>query len=233
MKTMSRLLGIILMLSLGLSSCNNDADKPNPTPEVEGLQRVDYLDVSSHSDWVYFSFKDKKAVEVSNEAEDLNWDVAFKRQNFKVNGKKGFSGKAVVAKSGKAGTEAFAAVISSAGKDFVGNTVATISVGFAHMKGGYDLAEKPHVTDQIGDYHEATNKEGQKYGACNYSNSYCSILVDMNQHGNVSAMYKPNPQVFIFRSADGKRHYKFQALDAVSQNGEKGGHLSFQYQKIQ
>lgn len=70
-----------------LNACSDD-DEPKLPGDVK---TVEYLNATSYTEWVYFSFDKGEIVEVSDYANDLSWDIAFHRGDLRLNG--GKSGK--------------------------------------------------------------------------------------------------------------------------------------------
>lgn len=77
----------ILSLILGaifISSCS----KSNDENSTQTSTSYEYLDATSYTEWVYFSFMDKKIMTVKNPEKDLSWDIAFHRGDIRLNGGK-------------------------------------------------------------------------------------------------------------------------------------------------
>lgn len=73
----------LVVSSIFLISCNND-DKEESTPqETKSVQ----IDARSYADWVYFSFESGTVVEIDpqNFDESLQWDIAFHRNDIRLN----------------------------------------------------------------------------------------------------------------------------------------------------
>ena len=79
------------------TSCSKD---DNPTPIPSTAKEVKELNVSSQTEWVYFSFSEGKQVEVTNPRTSDNWDIAFNRYNVKTNGGTSGIGGVEVANTG-------------------------------------------------------------------------------------------------------------------------------------
>lgn len=79
------LTGIILF-----SSCNDDDDAILLSGDVKDVQ---FVDATSYTDWVYFSFEKGEVVEVVDHTTDLSWDIAFHRGDIRLNGGESGSGK--------------------------------------------------------------------------------------------------------------------------------------------
>lgn len=82
---------ILIFLSVFVSativSCEKDKDNENDTDTEQIV-----VDVSKDLfNWLYYSFSDKKLVEVSDFKNDLSWDLGIRYENFRTNG--GKSGK--------------------------------------------------------------------------------------------------------------------------------------------
>ncbi len=89
-------LGLLILCGiLFLSSCSSDDDDPQPTAPGS-VETVEFLDVKSYTEWVYFSFEKKSVVTVTDFANDLNWDIAFHRGDVRLNGGKSGKGKGAV-----------------------------------------------------------------------------------------------------------------------------------------
>lgn len=76
----SILFGVILTVSC--SKSNHEDQHPSSSTNYK------YLDATSYTDWVYFSFSSGKIVTVKNPEKDLSWDVAFHRGDIRLNGGK-------------------------------------------------------------------------------------------------------------------------------------------------
>ena len=89
-----KLLTIMLSCILAFGACSSDDDDPiitPPTNEEDVAKDITFLNVSSYTDWVYFSFAKGEVVTVTDYANDLSWDIAFHRGDVRLNG--GASGK--------------------------------------------------------------------------------------------------------------------------------------------
>ena len=76
-----------------LNSCSDKDDEPQLPGSVNV---VEYVDATSYTDWVYFSFEKGEEVEVSDYANDLSWDIAFHRSDIRLNGGKSGKGQGEV-----------------------------------------------------------------------------------------------------------------------------------------
>jgi len=80
---------LLLSLVLFMSACKDSEEEPKPALEVKTVQ----IDARSYADWVYFSFEKGEVVSVdpAGFSSDLNWDIAFHRNDVRLNC--GLSGK--------------------------------------------------------------------------------------------------------------------------------------------
>ncbi|MBX2952060.1 MAG: HmuY family protein [Leadbetterella sp.] len=80
---------LFLPVMLCLTACEDKEEEPKPVLEVKTVQ----IDARSYSEWVYFSFEKGEIVTVNPNSfsTDLNWDIAFHRNDVRLNG--GASGK--------------------------------------------------------------------------------------------------------------------------------------------
>lgn len=83
-----RLLLMALAGILVFASCSKDEEEEQLPG---GVSKYEYLDATSYTKWVYFSFKTGDTVTVSDPTNDLSWDIAFHRGDIRLNG--GESGK--------------------------------------------------------------------------------------------------------------------------------------------
>jgi hypothetical protein len=87
----SNLLLAILLSSICLSSCDKENDKEEKLPG--SVTKHEYLNATSYTDWVYFSFEKGTIVEVTDYKNDLSWDIAFHRGDIRLNGGESGSGQ--------------------------------------------------------------------------------------------------------------------------------------------
>ncbi len=83
----------IIALVIGLfvfSSCSSN-DREEDIATVGEIKKYEFLDAKSYSKWVYFSFSKGAIVNVTDDQNDSNWDIAFHRGDVRLNG--GLSGK--------------------------------------------------------------------------------------------------------------------------------------------
>ena len=63
-------------------SCKKEED----TIKLKEGRKVEFIDVSSYSDWIYFSFSKGEVVEITDYQSSLDWDIAFHRGDIRTNG---------------------------------------------------------------------------------------------------------------------------------------------------
>lgn len=215
MKTNYQSIAAIVLLALCAFSCSKD-EKKNEA-KTSKVQTCKELDATSFTKWVYFSFKTGKAVELSDEAaaKDLSWDVAFHRQDIRVNGKEGFSGQAAVAMTRE--TNFDAVTKDTPHSPFFGNEKRKVVVGVNHP---------PRTEEEMLRAGEDPYTYAEQFAVNSAVNTY-SINMDKMREG-AAAMYPVNKNVMILKSADGQM-FKLQVTASVNSMGKKGGTLTFDY----
>ncbi len=130
-----KMIPVILCLSMfvGVNGCSSDED--DSTPEETELTKMEFTTsriTAYGDDWIYFSFKEGKEVNVSEDTHttDATWDLAFNRYNIRTNS--GLSGNG---KGGAydAGAVEFASVQSAPTSGYVIDTkyeISDIGTGF-------------------------------------------------------------------------------------------------------
>lgn len=76
----------LIAFSISFVSCKDDKDNPRPVLEADEIT----LDATSYTEWVYVSLSSGQIVEVTDPANDMNWDLGFHRWDVRTNG--GLSG---------------------------------------------------------------------------------------------------------------------------------------------
>lgn len=210
LKTLS--LALFVGAALFVTSCDKKSNAPDgPTP---GDGKIEYLDATAYDKWVYFSFAKGQEVKVDDPTKSMDWDVAFCRNNIRVNAVLGYNGKAGVVKTDSID---FASKFDLKLLEFKTNTMALIK-----LESGMGLPQG-----------QQPKMEMQPYVYEGKPNSYTLFTIDMNRmREGARAMYAIRNNIFVFKGADGKTVYKFKMLDSVNAKGQKGGTLSFQYEKI-
>lgn len=212
MNKLLKTLGLALFLGAALfvTSC----DKKSNAPDMPGEGVIEYLDATAYDKWVYFSFAKAKEVKVDDPAKSMDWDVAFRRNNFRVNAAEGYNGKGGVVKTDSV---KFTSKFDPTRLNFKGNTIAMIEL---QSRMGLGEGQKPKM-------------EKQPYLYEGTPNTYTLFTIDMSKMmEGARAMYAIRENIFVFKGADGKSLYKFKMLGSVNAKGQRGGTLSFQYEKI-
>lgn len=207
---------ITFFLSLFMLSCGSDDDKAeNASGDLKSFKE---LDATSYDKWVYFSFGEGKVLTLSDveAAASKDWDVAFHRQDIRVNGQKGFSGQGGVSMTHETSFEAVNS--TTAHSPFFGNELRKVVIGVNHPPRAAVLKDDkdPHIY-------------GDQYAVNDKISTY-TVDMDKMMEG-AAAMYQINKNVMIFKAADGKA-YKFQVTASVNSMGQKGGTLSFIYKAL-
>jgi hypothetical protein len=83
---MKKLIASLLIISAVFASCSDDETASTPL-----TGKTVTINASSHTNWVYYSFEQDTVVTLSDSANSLDWDIAFKRSWIITNG--GLSGK--------------------------------------------------------------------------------------------------------------------------------------------
>lgn len=84
---------LVVCALLTFSACSDDDDNEGNSGTPGVAKTVEFLDVKSYTDWVYFSFEKNAVVTVTDYANDLTWDIAFHRGDVRLNGGKSGNGK--------------------------------------------------------------------------------------------------------------------------------------------
>ena len=112
-----------MMLTIAMMvSCEKDE------PALPGeVKTVNFIDVSSYTDWHYFSFSKGEFVTVSDYANDLTWDIAFHRGDVRLNGGASGKGQAEALNTNK--TE-WSAVAEAPTTGYIKDQVGKITIAF-------------------------------------------------------------------------------------------------------
>ena len=193
-----------MVASVGLIGCSDDDDdnggKPDPEPEVPAEMKEVKFEAQSYTEWTYFSFKEGKIVQVSqdNYDSDMSWDIAFLRFNIRTNG--GESGKGE------------GAVIEIQETDL--NKVTQIPTS------GFIADSKIKVMASGGmppTYIETNGSTAFKVGD-NQGWAFYDYM---------AANWSYNKNVFVVRTADGQ--YAKLKMVSFLNDEDKSGHITFQY----
>lgn len=88
-----KFLTLILSCILIIPSCRNDDD--NTTPSLPGdIKDITFINTTSYTDWIYFSFSKGETIPITDYQNDLSWDIAFHRGDIRLNGGESGKGKA-------------------------------------------------------------------------------------------------------------------------------------------
>ncbi len=98
-------IGFLALLSLVLvvSSCKKDDDN-TPDDNSNGVKSADVSlsrKTDYGNDWIYYSLKEGKEVDVTDHMQSLSWDIAFNRYNVRTNGGESGSGQGSAYDAGK------------------------------------------------------------------------------------------------------------------------------------
>lgn len=195
---------LFLMLSvaiLGLTSCSKD----NPaTDQPTGETKESYIDATSKTTWHYFSLSDNKVVGTGEETDADNktwaartdWDLAVNRYNIRTN-------------SGAASS------VESKGGVYTFNATTSFD----------SVTELPTEATFVADV--AVTSEGMGGITTTIRSEATVILFKKNEDGStiMPPVYLQAP-VYIYRSADGKAHYKLQFTQYQDEN-KVTGHVKF------
>lgn len=81
---------LVLFSVLLLTAC----DKDDKDPALPGaVKDIKFEDVSSYTEWKYFSFSKEEFVTITDFKNDLSWDIAFHRGDVRLNGGASGEGK--------------------------------------------------------------------------------------------------------------------------------------------
>lgn len=93
----TKLLTILIALSLMVISCNKDDDNDNDNDLNATTVKID---ASSYTDWVYFSFSTGGLVTENDPANSTSWDLGLMRHAFRTNSGTSGSGNGGVINAG-------------------------------------------------------------------------------------------------------------------------------------
>lgn len=188
------------------------------------------LDATNRGKWTYFSFAKGDTISVQSPETDKTWDIAFHREQIRINGKDGYSGNGSISLTS---SQDFEAVSMASATEFKGNTMAKYPSSLNHEKAKegadpYTYSDGYFVTTSPGEFPRTASSE---------KNEYVSFFVNMAGHGTGGAtdplkMYIPQPHVFLVKDAAGTGTYKMKITKTVNDKGKNGGTLSFIYIKL-
>lgn len=206
-------LAVLPLLALSTISCGKQDPSRTPDEEKpEPVREMKYIDASSRKTWTYVSLAKGEVVEVKDPAKDLSWDVAFHRNDIRINGAEGFSGKGGAVQTD---LEDFDKV-SLKGLTFVGNILTRVTVGFT--LGTFETTREPQ-------YALRGKKDPRAY------RTYIMRDDFLSNPGVIDKMYDLQDKVLIVRGADGKECYKLKFTGFKTRKGGSGG-ISFKYARL-
>lgn len=198
---------LLLLSSALLPACSSGGSRPD-----DGTPReMKYLDASAYDRWIYVSLRKGSVVEVTDPAGDLSWDIAFHRNDIRINGPEGFTkGKGAAAQSS---AKELDEVTSLRGLNFVGNSIAKVKVGFE--LGSFESSYKEDYV-----LRDKTDRRAFR----------THILRDdfLSNPGVIDKMYDLQDRVLVVRTADGAECYKVKFTGFKTNKGGSGG-VSFRY----
>lgn len=185
------------------TACNSDNEmEPEPEKPVEAkTYEVDAIS-TNEKEWVYFSFKQGKVVEVDLDKadEDLSWDIAFQRFYIRTNS--GTSGK------GKGGA------IDTGKKAFDDVSVVPTE--------GYIVDEVFTMMTTMGQYGDRSANKAFTVQTTKLNYSWAWF-----EYKQMTWFYNNN--VFVIRSADGNSYAKVIMKKYDKTDDGKSGHVVFDY----
>jgi len=203
MKTINLLL-LALVLSV-FTACDDSSDNDNTSASFITV------DASSTTEWVYFSFENQDTVSVADPQESNDWDIAFKRMDFKTNS--GTSGQA----NGGAYKSSFTDLDASISID---DSLFVVDDSIQVFVYGYQGAT---LTKEAGSVVLSGVKDEEAY----YTTEGVWSVSGENQYRT----YIANDNVFLIKCADGETA-KVQFVSYYDpEDGETSGYVSFNYIK--
>ncbi len=204
-------LSTVMLLSLALLATSCDKKKGIEEKKHE-IQTVEFLDAASYDSWVYFNFEKKalvkKAVIAEDMSQDLSWDIAFHRQDIKINC--GVSGKGQGGGFESELTEL--KDLKSVQPNFVVDVMGKVLSKFEVNNGEHSME---YSDSGINPALTGGSKDGKGLG-----------WIDTT-HGDRGPKYDINPHIFFVKTANGKTvAIKFTSFKSAEL---KSGHISFQY----
>lgn len=125
---------VLFFSLLTLNSCKKD----EPELPSGNVKEVKFKNVSSYTDWHYFSFSKGEFVEVGDFQNDLSWDIAFHRGDIRLNGGASGKGKAEGLNTNKTKWED---VTSAPATGYKKDEIGEITIAFTGA--GTDVEEQP------------------------------------------------------------------------------------------
>ncbi|NDV78962.1 HmuY family protein [Dysgonomonas sp. 511] len=120
----SKLFLAVLLGILCLSSCSDDDDNEQLPGNVN---KYEFLNATSYTDWVYFSFEKGKIVDITDPENDLSWDIAFHRGDMRLNGGESGKGKGAAVNTNKTDWNT---VTEAPASGYITDKIGTITTAF-------------------------------------------------------------------------------------------------------
>ncbi|MBV7440189.1 HmuY family protein [Weeksellaceae bacterium TAE3-ERU29] len=117
---------LALCSALLFVSCSSD-DEKNPESKSELTVNTVKTDARKYDAWVYYSIETGKEVEVSDSKNSLNWDIAFHRNNVRLNGGESGKGKGEAVKLDE---KDLSKVVEAPTSGYVKDTEGTIVIAY-------------------------------------------------------------------------------------------------------
>lgn len=103
MKRVKLVLVALVSLVMVTTSCSEDDDVvvPEETGTVKSGEVTLSRKTAYGNDWIYYSFKDAKEVDITDHETSSDWDIAFNRYNVRTNGGESGSGQGAAYDAGE------------------------------------------------------------------------------------------------------------------------------------
>lgn len=160
MKPIRFLSAAVCTCTVLLCACNKPGEGGN---DGDATKDYKFLDATSYTDWVYFSFEKGAIVEISAPQTDLSWDIAFHRGDVRLNGGASGSGKGEAVNTGKTDWNAVTAAPASG---YVKDEIGTVTTAFTGT--GIETDEQPFSQTLSGWLTIDTSNPPPKYTYHNY-----------------------------------------------------------------
>jgi len=200
---MKKLLLLLAVVALGLTSCNKDDDS---TKDVKETQTVE-IDATSKTEWNYYSLSDNKLIGTGEDADNAEWfsnaewDIAISRYSIRTN-----SGKSTTVNS-------LGGVYTC--KEGIAFEDATLEEGASFE------VDKTFTVHKMG---------GVVAEIIKSKATVISFKTDDEGNMLMPPVYLKAP-IYIFKSADGQKKFKVEFLSYKNSEGESG-HISYKYEEL-
>lgn len=127
-------IGLLILFSiLFMTAC----EKEEKTVARQAVMK-EFIDVSSYTEWVYFSFSKGSVVTVTDYQNDMSWDIAFHRGDVRLNGGASGIGKAEAVNTQSTNWDA---VLAAPSTGYVKDQKGEITIAFTGT--GIKVEEQP------------------------------------------------------------------------------------------